>query len=142
MLPYAGAGAGLAAAGAGEVGATAAEIVVVHEVAQPEPAAAAAAAAAPHGGACPPDLSVVAKVSKRPVSVLYTPPIDVATTRASSSSASDIQVCSVHAKCQMLEGLRRRSNPYTADELKRTTALPTPVWLQFLQPYLRKPHAA
>jgi hypothetical protein len=42
----------------------------------------------------------------------------------------------------MLEGLRRRSNPYTADELKRTTALPTPVWLQFLQPYLRKPHAA
>lgn len=73
MLPYAGAGAGLAAAGAGEVGATAAEIVVVHEVAQPEPAAAAAAAAAPHGGACPPDLSVVAKVSKRPVSVLYPP---------------------------------------------------------------------
>lgn len=73
MLPYAGAGAGagLAAAGAGEVGATAAEIVVVHEVAQPEPAA--AAAAAPHGGACPPDLSVVAKVSKRPVSVLYPP---------------------------------------------------------------------
>ncbi|RCV08882.1 hypothetical protein SETIT_1G362800v2 [Setaria italica] len=92
MLPYAGL-AEAAAAGGGEVEARAAEIVVVHEEAQPEPAAATAL----HGGACPPDLSVIAK---------------------------------------MLEGLRL-SNLYTADELKKRMALPTPVWLQLLQPYMR-----
>ncbi|CAN6239075.1 unnamed protein product [Urochloa humidicola] len=92
MLPYAGLAATDPVRGALE--AKAAEIVVVHEAAQPEQAAAAAAML--HGGACPPDLSVIAK---------------------------------------MLEGMRL-NNLYTADELKkRVAALPTPVWLQFLQPY-------
>ena len=57
MLPY----AGLAepAAGRGEMEAKVAEIVVVHEAARSEPAAAATL----HGGACPPDLSVITKVN-------------------------------------------------------------------------------
>ncbi|CAL5020175.1 unnamed protein product [Urochloa decumbens] len=42
---------------------------------------------------------------------------------------------------QMLEGMRH-GNLYTADELKKRVALPTPVWLQFLQPYMRDPQAA
>jgi len=54
MLPYA--GLAEAAAGRGEV---VAEIVVVHEAARSEPAAAATL----HGGACPPDLSVITKVN-------------------------------------------------------------------------------
>jgi hypothetical protein len=41
----------------------------------------------------------------------------------------------------MLEGLRR-SNLYNADEIKKTMALPSPVWMQFLQPYMRSPQAA
>ncbi|WVZ73181.1 hypothetical protein U9M48_021523 [Paspalum notatum var. saurae] len=44
----------------------------------------------------------------------------------------------------MLEGIRR-SNLYNADELKKRTTvlLPSPAWLQFLQPYYtRTPHAA
>jgi len=53
MLPYA--GLAEAAAGRGEV---VAEIVVVHEAARSEPAAAATL----HGGACPPDLSVITKM--------------------------------------------------------------------------------
>jgi hypothetical protein len=57
MLPYA--GLAEAAAGRGEVEAKVAEIVVVHEAARPEPAAATTL----HGGACPPDLSVITKVS-------------------------------------------------------------------------------
>ena len=54
MLPYA--GLAEAAAGRGEV---VVEIVVVHEAARSEPAAAATL----HGGACPPDLSVITKVN-------------------------------------------------------------------------------
>ncbi|PAN08906.1 hypothetical protein PAHAL_1G443800 [Panicum hallii] len=56
MLPYA--GLAEAAAGRGEVEAKVAEIVVVHEAARPEPAAATTL----HGGACPPDLSVITKM--------------------------------------------------------------------------------
>ena len=41
----------------------------------------------------------------------------------------------------MLEGLRR-GNLYNADEIKKRVALPSPVWLQFLQPYMRSPQAA
>ncbi|KAJ1281590.1 hypothetical protein BS78_04G317200 [Paspalum vaginatum] len=72
-----------------------AEILVVHEeAARPAPV---------HGAACPPDLSVTAR---------------------------------------MLEGLRR-SNLYNADDLKKKwTVLPSPAWLQFLQPYTRAPQAA
>ncbi|OEL18488.1 hypothetical protein BAE44_0020492 [Dichanthelium oligosanthes] len=99
MLPYAGL-TETAAAGGGEVEAKATEIVVVHQEAQPEPEPAAATML--HGGACPPDLSVITK---------------------------------------MLEGLRH-NNLYTADELKKRMALPTPVWLQFLQPYMGNPQAA
>ena len=52
MLPY----AGLAepAAGRGEMEAKVAEIVVVHEAARSD---------SDHGGACPPDLSVITKVN-------------------------------------------------------------------------------
>ncbi|CAL4885970.1 unnamed protein product [Urochloa decumbens] len=97
MLPYAGL-TDIAAAGGGTlIEAKAAEIVVVHEAARPAPETATL-----HGGACPPDLSAVAK---------------------------------------MLEGMRH-GNLYTANELKRRLALPTPVWLQFLQPYMRNPQAA
>ncbi|CAL5020174.1 unnamed protein product [Urochloa decumbens] len=45
------------------------------------------------------------------------------------------------AIAKMLEGMRH-GNLYTADELKKRVALPTPVWLQFLQPYMRDPQAA
>ncbi|CAN6245648.1 unnamed protein product [Urochloa humidicola] len=60
MLPYAGLTETETAAGrgGGVMEAKAAEIVVVHEAAQPEPAPAATL----HGGACPPDLSIIAKV--------------------------------------------------------------------------------
>jgi hypothetical protein len=55
-LPY----AGLAeeAAAGGEVEAQAIEIVVVHDLEEAAPAPATL-----HGGACPPDLSVITKVS-------------------------------------------------------------------------------
>ncbi|CAD6241757.1 unnamed protein product [Miscanthus lutarioriparius] len=94
-LPYAGLADEALAAG-GEVEAKAAEIVVVHEHEEAAPAPTL------HGGACPPDLSVITK---------------------------------------MLEGLRR-GNLYNADEIKKRVALPSPVWLQFLQPYMRIPQAA
>ncbi|CAN6252841.1 unnamed protein product [Urochloa humidicola] len=103
MLPYAGLTETAAGGGGGVLEAKAAEIVVVHEAAQPELAPGATGTATLHGGACPPDLSVIAKV---------------------------------------LEGLRH-GNLYAADELKkRMMALPTPVWLHFLQPYTRNSQAA
>jgi hypothetical protein len=40
----------------------------------------------------------------------------------------------------MLEGLRR-GNLYNADEIKTTMSLASPVWLQFLQSYVRIPQA-
>ncbi|KAL6635335.1 hypothetical protein ACP70R_028006 [Stipagrostis hirtigluma subsp. patula] len=96
MLPYAGLAVGDAAA-RGVVEATAAEIVVVDEVA-PLPAAAATPL---HGVACPPDLTVITK---------------------------------------KMEELRLK-NLYTAEELRKRMALPTPVWLQFLGPYMRTPQS-
>jgi hypothetical protein len=42
---------------------------------------------------------------------------------------------------QMLEGLRR-GDLGNSDEVKKRMALPSPVWLQFLQPYTRTPQAA
>ncbi|CAL4967608.1 unnamed protein product [Urochloa decumbens] len=44
------------------------------------------------------------------------------------------------AIAKVLEGMRL-NNLYTADELKRM-AMPTPIWLQFLQPYMRNHQAA
>ncbi|KAG2654891.1 cytochrome c1 1, heme protein, mitochondrial-like [Panicum virgatum] len=63
MLPY----AGLAepAAGRGEMEAKVAEIVVVHEAVRSDSEPAAAATTL-HGGACPPDLSVITKMLEGP----------------------------------------------------------------------------
>ncbi|EES06001.1 cytochrome c1-2, heme protein, mitochondrial [Sorghum bicolor] len=97
-LPYAGLADEALVAG-GEVEAQAAEIVVVHDHEE----AATALAATLHGGACPPDLSVITK---------------------------------------MLEVLRHGDLYNNADEIKKPVALPSPVWLQFLQPYMRIPQAA
>lgn len=44
------------------------------------------------------------------------------------------------AVTKMLEGLRR-GNLYSADEIKTTMSLASPVWLQFLQSYVRIPQA-
>ena len=123
MLPYA--GLAEAAAGRGEV---VVEIVVVHEAARSEPAAAATL----HGGACPPDLSVVTKVNGH---ILFS------SNHRTSSAATYHSIA--HTSCsvlfmqnQMLGGLRH-NHLFNAEELKKRMALPlpNPVWLQFLQPH-------
>jgi len=122
MLPYA--GLAEAAAGRGEV---VAEIVVVHEAARSDSEPAAAATTL-HGGACPPDLSVITKVNGH--SVLLQPLVLLPLHCAHTS-------CSVlFMQNQMLGGLRH-NHLFNAEELKKRMALPlpNPVWLQFLQPH-------
>ena len=125
MLPY----AGLAepAAGRGEMEAKVAEIVVVHEAARSEPAAAATL----HGGACPPDLSVITKVNGH---ILFS---NHRTSSAATYHSIAHTSCSVlFMQNQMLGGLRH-NHLFNAEELKKRMALPlpNPVWLQFLQPH-------
>ena len=121
MLPY----AGLAepAVGRGEMEAKVAEIVVIHEAARSD---------SDHGGACPPDLSVITKVNGH---ILFS------SNHRTSSAATYYSIA--HTSCsvlfmqnQMLEGLRH-NNLFNAEELKKRMALPlpNPVWLQFLQPH-------